>query len=137
MTTSVGPHAGDDQILPEHRLQIPLVDIAHVHAGFMYLFLGLTVGLIAAIFTLKTSREMRKTALFVVGAILLQALIGLIQYWTGVPRWTVPVHVIGSGLTTLVMGLLWAQRLRRVGGSAAHTGSVAADAEVTERYNYV
>ena len=35
MVTGAGPHAGDASVLPEDRLQLPIVDLAHIHAGFM------------------------------------------------------------------------------------------------------
>lgn len=136
LVTGAGPHAGDAAILPEHRLQFPLIEIAHIHAHGMYLYLGITVGLLAGLFALQVGRSLKVTALWVVAAIVLQGTIGIVQYWLGVPEWTVPVHVLGSGLTTLVTGLLWAQRKRLLGGDASHTGSLFADAKLLNRVDY-
>lgn len=136
LVTGAGPHAGDEAILPEHRLQFPLIEIAHIHAHAMYLYLGITVGLLAALFALQVGRKLKVTALWLVGAIVLQGMVGIIQYWLGVPEWTVPVHVLGSGLTTLVTGLLWAQRQRLLGGDATHTGSPSADAKLLNTVDY-
>lgn len=135
MTTAVGPHAGDEAILPEHRLQIPIVNIAHIHAGFMYLYLGLTIGLLAAVFALKLDSSIRKAAYWVIIGCLVQAGVGVVQWWLGVPRWTVPIHVIGSGIVTASTGWLWALRERRIGGSATTTGSLAADARREDHLN--
>lgn len=136
LVTASGPHAGDEAILPEHRLQLPTVEIAHVHAHMMYLYLGITVGLLAGLFAIKVGSNIKRTAGWVIGAIVFQAVIGIVQYWLGVPTWTVPVHVLGSGVTTLVAGLLWGQRARRLGGDATHTGSLEADAKLVNRVDY-
>lgn len=136
LVTAAGPHAGDEAITQEHRLQFPLVELAHIHAHTMYLYLGITTGLLAALFALHVGHKLKKTAVFLVLAILFQGAIGIIQYWLGVPTWTVPVHVIGSGLTTLVTGLLWGQRKRRMGGEASHAGSLSADAKLLNRVDY-
>lgn len=114
LTTAAGPHAGDEAILPEHRLQIPLFEMAQIHAHFMYLYLGITIGLLAGLFALRVGASVRKAGWFVVAAILANAAIGIVQYWLGVPRWTVPMHVIGSGLVTAAGGFLWAQKYRWV-----------------------
>lgn len=136
LVTGAGPHAGDEAILPEHRFQFPLIEIAQIHAHGMYLYLGITVGLLAGLFALQVGRNLKVTAVWLVGAIVLQGAIGIVQYWLGVPTWTVPVHVLGSGLTTLVTGLLWAQRSCLLGGDAAHTGSPFADAKLLNRVDY-
>lgn len=136
LVTSAGPHAGDEAILPEHRLQIELITIANLHAHAMYLYLGMTIGLIAALFAINKNRDLKATSLWLVGAIIFQGIIGIIQFRLGVPTWTVPVHVIGSGVTALITGLLWAQRQRLLGGDAAHTGSPVADATVVNNVDY-
>ena len=124
MVTGAGPHAGDSEILPEDRLTIlPLEELAHLHAHFMYLYLGLTAGLLFALFAIKAPKNVRTTCIWTVIAILGQAGVGLFQYWTGVPRWTVPFHVIGSGIVVAVTGVLWAQGRRRIDGMALPTGS--------------
>ena len=128
LTTAAGPHAGDEAITSEHRLQIPLFEMAQIHAHFMYLYLGLTAGLIAGLFAARASQNVRTMSWWVVGAIMLQGAIGIIQYQLGVPRWTVPVHVIGSGIVTAFAGLFWAYKFRVIGGKSVKTGSPAGDA---------
>lgn len=127
LVTSAGPHSGDADILSDHRLQIDIDLLAHVHAHAMYLYLGLTLGLLAGLFASQVEPKLQKIAYMVVAAIVIQGAIGMIQYWLGVPRWTVPLHVIGSGITTAVMGLLWSMQYRVQGGSATVTGSPSGD----------
>ena len=132
LVTGAGPHAGDEAILPEHRLQVPLIDMAHIHAGFMYLYLGLTVGLLAGVFALNLEHRIKTASYWVIAAIILQAIVGIMQYWMGVPRWSVPIHVIGSGLTTAATGFLWALKYRYSGGNSTLTGSTAGDCQRQE-----
>ena len=135
LVTGSGPHAGDAAVLPEHRLQVPLIEIAHIHAHSMYLYLGLIFGIIAGLFTVQTNREVRRAALWVVGGIIVQGIIGIVQYWLGVPRWTVPIHVIGSGILTALMGFLWTLTSRLSGGDATMSGCVEADEEHVQSYD--
>ena len=113
LVTSAGPHAGDIAILPEHRLQVSLEEIAHIHAHAMYLYLGMVVGLVAALSAVSARPRIRRAALWLTLGIIVQGGVGILQYWMGVPRWTVPFHVIGSGLVTLATGYLWALRSQR------------------------
>lgn len=125
LVTSAGPHAGDEAIKPEHRLQVSLESIAHIHAHAMYLYLGLTIGLIAALIAVVAAPRVRKAAAWMCAGILFQGVVGIIQFWLGVPRWTVPVHVIGSGLVTLATGYLWALRYQKTHEEQSETVSHA------------
>ncbi|HIW96163.1 MAG TPA: COX15/CtaA family protein [Candidatus Corynebacterium gallistercoris] len=127
LVTGAGPHAGDEAILPEHRLQVPLIDMAHIHAGFMYLYLGVTIGLLAGIFALNLDHRIKTAAYWVIAMCVVQGAIGIMQYWLGVPRWSVPMHVIGSGVVTAATGFLWALKNRYQGGDAVLTGSPEGD----------
>lgn len=129
MVTGAGPHAGDASILPEDRLQLPIIELAHVHAGFMYLYLGLVAGLVVGLIATKADPGIIRLAWWVVGLIVAQAAVGMIQYWAGVPTWTVPVHVGLSGALTAVTAILWQMGWRHTGGSASLVGSPAGDAE--------
>lgn len=113
MVTGAGPHAGDSEVPADSRLQIPLDLMAHLHAHAMYLYLGLVAGLLFGLLTVRADRAIMKTAQWLVVLIILQAGVGIIQYWLGVPRWTVPLHVIGSGVICAVTAVLWAQGKRR------------------------
>lgn len=113
LVTGSGPHAGDAAILPEHRLQVPLIEIAHIHAHAMYLYLGVTVGLLGGLIATKVTPRLRRATVWLIVGIVVQAVVGILQYWLGVPRWTVPLHVVGSGIVTAATGLCWAYRVRR------------------------
>lgn len=117
MTTSAGPHAGDDTITDADRLQIPLIEMANLHAHGMYLYLGVTIGLIAGLFAVRADRRILRITGWLIVGIIIEAAVGIIQYNLNVPRWTVPFHVIGSAILTATTGLLWATRFRRGAGS--------------------
>lgn len=128
MVTGAGPHAGDASVLPEDRLQLPIVDLAHIHAGFMYLYLGLVIGLIFGLLAAETFHSVRKVSIALVVFIIAQGAVGMVQYWSGVPEGLVPVHVAGSGICTALTAVLFQLGYRLVGGQATVTGSLVGDA---------
>lgn len=133
MVTGAGPHAGDAEVLAEDRLQIPLIDMTHIHAGFMYLFLGLSIGILVGLLNASANSAIRKINIALIVLIILQGIVGMIQYWTGVPAVLVPVHVAGSGAITAMMGLLFQWGYRYTGGQSTLTGSPLGDAALAER----
>lgn len=129
MVTGAGPHAGDAKISADDRLQLPIAELSHVHAGFMYLYLGLSVGLIVGLIAMNAEPALRKRGWWLVGLIVAQGVVGMIQYWNGVPEVLVPVHVAGSVALTAVTAIVWQLGWRHAGGTATATGSPAGDAE--------
>lgn len=123
MVTGAGEHAGDAEAGQSGRLGIDLAYMAQIHAHFMYLYLGLTVGLIVALFTVKARAKTIRFGWTLVVLTIIQGAIGIIQFNFGVPRWTVPFHVVLSGIVTAYMGILWARgrQLRATESAAAYT----------------
>ncbi len=66
---------------------------------------------------MRVDRRILTVSGWLIVGIVLQAVVGIVQYNMNVPRWTVPLHVIGSAILTAATGLLWAMRFRR--GDAA------------------
>lgn len=114
MVTGAGVHSGDSGVGMEGRLEVDIAEMAHIHAHFMYLYLGLTIGLVVALITVKASERARKLGYILILMILIQAAVGIIQYWFQIPRWTVPFHVGLSGVVTAYTGLLFAVGKERV-----------------------
>ncbi|MBB3116425.1 COX15/CtaA family protein [Corynebacterium bovis] len=135
MTTGAGPHAGDAAVRPEDRLQIPLIEIANLHAHGMYIYLGVTIGLLAGLIAVKVDVPLRRATLLLIAGIVVQAAVGIVQYWLGVPRWTVPLHVVGAGIVTAGTGFVWARRYRYVEGVAHHSGSLEGDSTLASSYD--
>lgn len=135
MVTGAGPHAGDATVTATDRLQLPIVDLAHIHAGSLYLYLGLVVGLLFGLLATEAFSSVRNVVVPLIVFILLQACVGMVQYWSGVPESLVPVHVAGSGICTALTAILFQLGYRYVGGSATVTGSLAGDAEIASKAN--
>lgn len=114
MVTGAGVHSGDSGAGMEGRLNVDIAEMAHIHAHFMYLYLGLTIGLYVALLTVQASAASRRLGLYLIFFIIVQAAIGIIQYWFHIPRWTVPFHVGLSGVVTAYTGLLYAVHQERV-----------------------
>ena len=107
VVTGSGPHAGDWQA-PRFKLEIYLA--AKIHSAFVAITLALAIYL-----AVKFSRvEIRALLLVIFG----QALIGLLQWWQGLPQWLVALHLLGASLFWFAT---WRARLsfkyRRIPGS--------------------
>lgn len=104
MTTGAGPHGGDPAT---PRFDVPVETMAHVHAAFLYTFLG---SLVLLGFWLRAQRAFpapwrRYTVL--VAVVLAQGAIGLVQFWTGVPEMLVSLHVLGAMAVIIATASLW------------------------------
>ncbi|MBW4720915.1 COX15/CtaA family protein [Saccharothrix obliqua] len=103
--TAAGPHAGDASA---PRLDLPVPTLAQVHADLLFLFLGMLVGL-----GFLLGRHARRPYAVLVATVLAQGVIGMVQYWTGVPEVLVSVHVLGAGAVVIATAHLWtATRVR-------------------------
>lgn len=128
MVTGSGPHSGDAGVGMEGRLEMDTYTLAVVHAACTYLYLGLTLVTAFLIFRQKAPREARKTVIVLLVMIVVQWAIGLTQFYLGVPRWTVPLHILMSSIVVAFTAFLWANGRRRLGDTSAPvTGSPAGD----------
>lgn len=107
MVTGAGRHAGDAVAGQTGRLAFDLAEIANIHAHFMYLYLGLTFGLVVALYAVKAPAKCIKVGWILVALIVVQAAIGIIQYNFHIPRWTVPIHVLLSAVVTAATGFFY------------------------------
>lgn len=109
LVTGAGPHAGDkslDRVVP--RLQIEIVTLVHLHAQLLVGYLALLIGLCFALYAVKASPAVKVRVQVLLGLVLAQALIGIVQYFTGVPEVLVAFHVAGAGLCTAATAAVWA-----------------------------
>ncbi|OLR94786.1 cytochrome-c oxidase [Actinokineospora bangkokensis] len=111
MVTGAGPHAGDSAT---PRLALPVDTLAHVHAAFLYVFLGL---LLAVGVLLKAggdaSPKLWRRYLVLIAVTLAQGTIGFVQYLTGVPEVLVSLHVLGATAVIAATASLYAGTLER------------------------
>jgi cytochrome c oxidase assembly protein subunit 15 len=102
MVTGAGPHGGDPDT---PRLALPVETLAHVHASFLYAFLG---SLLLLGFLLRgTENPPWRRYLVLVAVVLAQGTIGLVQFWTGVPEMLVSLHVLGAMTVIVATASLW------------------------------
>jgi cytochrome c oxidase assembly protein subunit 15 len=96
LVTGSGPHAGDtDDIV---RLGFEFRNITTVHAALVWLYLGLTVGLLVALLASNAPKIVTKQAWIVLGVCVAQGIVGYTQVFTGLPWGLVAVHVFGACL---------------------------------------
>ncbi|EOM74997.1 heme A synthase [Rhodococcus rhodnii] len=109
MVTGAGPHAGDKSIEnPVPRLEIEIVSLVHLHAELLIAYLALLVGLSFGLAAVGMSAAIKKRLAVVIALVVAQSLIGLVQYFTGVPEVLVILHVAGAGACTAATAALWA-----------------------------
>ncbi|GAB2760903.1 COX15/CtaA family protein [Nocardioides salsibiostraticola] len=97
VVTGSGPHAGDAES-PRNGLD-PL-QMSQLHTDAVFLFVGLTIGLLAA------APHARRAVLVLLGVELGQGTIGFVQYFTDLPEILVGFHMLGAALTSAA--LTWA-----------------------------
>ena len=96
LVTGSGPHAGDTNDIV--RLGFEFRNITTVHAALVWLYLGLTVGLLVALLASNAPKIVTKQAWIVLGVCVAQGIVGYTQVFTGLPWGLVAVHVFGACL---------------------------------------
>lgn len=96
LVTGSGPHAGDTNEIV--RLGFEFRDITTAHAALVWLFVGLTSGLLVALHATVAPRVVTKQAWIVFGICIAQGFVGYTQFFTGLPWGLVAVHVLGACL---------------------------------------
>lgn len=100
--TAAGPHAGDAKT---PRLGVPVPTLAQIHADLLFLFLGMLVAM---------GFFVRGRAYWtLVGVVLAQGALGMVQYWTGVPEVLVSIHVLGAATVVVATATLWTSSRER------------------------
>jgi cytochrome c oxidase assembly protein subunit 15 len=96
LVTGSGPHAGDTNDIV--RLGFDFRDITTAHAALVWLFVGLTSGLLVALHATSAPKPVTKQALYVFGICIAQGIVGYTQFFTGLPWGLVALHVLGACL---------------------------------------
>ena len=104
MVTAAGPHGGDSKT---PRLDLPVETLAHVHASFLYTFLGSLVLLGLWLRSQRAFQPPWRRYRVLIAVCLAQGTIGLVQYWTGVPELLVCLHVLGAMSVITATAALW------------------------------
>ena len=100
VVTGSGPHAGDRNV-PRNGLD-PL-QISQLHADAVFLFVGLSVGLLLSLRAAGAPASATHAAGVLVALELAQGLIGFVQYANDLPIVLVELHLLGAALLTAAM----------------------------------
>ena len=100
VVTGAGPHAGDENAV---RLNVDIPSIARVHGASVVISLLIALGLVVVIRGSLEDRHRLQAGLsrWLTVAVL-QAVIGYVQYFTGVPELLVLAHVAGASVLYVV-----------------------------------
>lgn len=102
LTTGSGPHSGDPEA---GRTGFDVAVVSRIHAESVYLLIGLTIVLI--LFTRNGPALAHRAAWGVLGAEVVQGVIGIAQYFTDLPRLLVSAHMLGAALVVVATARLW------------------------------
>lgn len=94
LVTGSGPHAGDTSDIV--RLGFEFREITTAHAALVWLFLGLTSGLLVALHSTTAPKAVTKQAWIVLGICFAQGIVGYAQFFNGLPWGLVAIHVLGA-----------------------------------------
>ncbi|GEP32519.1 cytochrome b561 [Nocardioides szechwanensis] len=95
VVTGSGPHAGD---VKAPRNGLDPVQVSQLHADSVFLFIGLTIGLLFALVAVGAAYEARKAVAVLLAVSVGQGAIGFVQYFTDLPEILVGFHMLGAAL---------------------------------------
>lgn len=114
LVTGAGPHAGDksvDRTIP--RLEVEITTLVHAHSALMVAYLSLLIGLGFGLLAVRAPRPILLRLGVLVVLVVVQGLVGTVQFFTGVPAALVAVHVAGAAACTAATAALWASMRER------------------------
>ncbi|MBV6697519.1 heme A synthase [Kitasatospora aureofaciens] len=100
LVTGAGHHPGtpqDNKIVP--RIPIDYDRLAQAHADLAFVSVGLAVAVIFVFAAVKAPQPARARAKELLAVLLLQGVLGFVQYFTDVPELLVGLHMFGATLT--------------------------------------
>lgn len=101
--TGSGPHSGDPGEVD--RLSLDIGEIARLHGISVVVLVGLTLATLVAARRTRAPASVLRRGWVLIGALVIQAGIGYIQYFNGVPALLVGTHVAGA--TIVFIAALW------------------------------
>jgi cytochrome c oxidase assembly protein subunit 15 len=133
VVTGTGPLAGTQIDSHGHyttvpRFHLPLVEVTQFHADIAWFISATSLALAIGLRYSSAPARVRRQAWIVVGAVILQAIIGYTQYFLHLPAGLVWVHVAGAVLLWIAVLRLNLATRERLGHDGA-TLTVAAQAE--------
>lgn len=102
VTTGSGPHSGD---VEAGRTGLDVALMSRIHAESVYLLIGATIALL--VLARCGPAQVRRAASWLLGAELVQGIIGITQYFTHLPVVLVGAHQLGAALLVVTTARLW------------------------------
>ncbi len=113
LVTGSGPHSGDAEV--PVRFDLEPRAISTLHAESVILFLGLLLGLLAALHAVGAPAPLRRRTWVLLAVTVAQGGLGYVQYFTGLPRALVNLHMLGACLLVVALvAVVHSTRDRRV-----------------------
>lgn len=114
LVTGAGPHAGDKSLdAPVPRLEVEVTTLVHLHSSLLIAYLGLLVGMGFGLLAVRAPRRVRVRLAVTLVVAAAQGLVGVVQFYTGVPAVLVATHVAGAAACTAATAALWASMRER------------------------
>jgi len=95
VVTGSGPHAGDAKT---ERNGLSPLQMSQLHADLVFLFVGLTLGLLFMLMAVGAAAEARQAVVVLLAVEAAQGTIGFVQYFTDLPVVLVGFHMLGAAL---------------------------------------
>ena len=95
VVTGSGPHAGDAS---SDRNGLSPLQMSQLHADLVFLFVGLTLGLLFAVLAGGWPRATRQAVVLLLAVEVAQGAVGFVQYFTELPVVLVALHMLGAAL---------------------------------------
>jgi cytochrome c oxidase assembly protein subunit 15 len=124
VVTGSGPHAGD---LDSKRNGLDPALVSQLHADVVFVFVGLTVGLLVAVVAIGAPARARSAVVLLLGLEVGQGAIGFVQYFTDLPIVLVGFHMLGAALisASVTWALLSVRNPAEADGQRVISGSSA------------
>lgn len=97
VVTGSGPHAGDEDAV---RTGLDPGTMSQLHADLVFLFVGLTVGLLFALLATGGRPRATRAVGWLLGLEVAQGAVGFVQYATDLPVLLVGLHLLGAALVS-------------------------------------
>ncbi len=98
LVTGSGPHTGERRAdgVPIERLPFAIRDITRVHSTSVLVLLAVLLGTVWLCRKHGIFDDVREELGWLLATMVVQATIGYVQYFTGVPAWLVGLHIVGA-----------------------------------------
>ena len=106
VVTGSGPHAGD---VDSPRNGLDPLQVSQLHADVVFLFVGLTVGLLFALRAAGATVAAHRAVTTLLALELAQGAIGFVQYFTDLPILLVGFHLLGAAVISAALTWLLLQ----------------------------